>query len=668
MQFDFDYRHSIERVYNEDGAISILQKGTKCFITFDGNLRENPKICSLLSYDVHQKLWYVQVHEKAPRNDYFCYVNYHVLRPVTDNMKPFEVGEEVEYSRDGIRFKRGAVTKLNPLKIKGPKNFSAKSYQFVRHISPELDALHDHDEDLSNPLRLLPPPRQPKPTCNICLFECENPFVLSCGHTNCRVCLENFLGSKINDGHFEVKCFYLDDHNNKCNCVIDNATIKSIVDRDMWKKRERWRLRHELGDNAAECPYCEHIEIHRASGLHHHASNIHRCSACDRQFCKVHGKAHPVDVSCAAFERHFHSETMKTVSRTCTKCPGCQERIEKNQGCNHMTCTRCRTHFCYICGQELTSPYMRHYDMTWRNALFGCGGLGYLSSKPYTIFGLKLWRYRQFLLMPLIPYLFMTKTVWFTHIMLLTLIIAPVLAFLNFHNFFWESTFNMLMDFVIIPYVTFSTFSISIVCDGFSKLRQRPELSHRSKRRIVESLNLYFLAELVWQFLVFFWNSLTTHPTSTLIAVAGILPVLIKNYVNKENFKYNLAWLTLVELDLLYHVKYYYFQTNTLPWLFTSLAIHYIFALVVGTYNILLGFCNDIFQLGFVSALYNMFITCSISFLYYLPWNQIFIIFFTSSIIVGLIALVGYCLNKRHKRIRAQRYRLNNQPPPLQAF
>ena len=132
-------------------------------------------------------------------------------------------------------------------------------------------------------LRLLPPPRQPKPTCNICLFECEDPFVLSCGHANCRVCLKNFLGSKINDGHFEVKCFYLDAHNNKCNCVIDNATIESIVDRDMWEKRERWRLRHQLGDNAAECPYCEHIEMHRASGLHHHAPNIHRCSACDRQ-------------------------------------------------------------------------------------------------------------------------------------------------------------------------------------------------------------------------------------------------------------------------------------------------------------------------------------------------------------------------------------------------
>lgn len=67
--------------------LRIIKQGTKCFVTFDGNLRVNPKVCTLLSYDVHQKLWYVQVHEEAPKIDYFCYVNYHVLRPVIDNMK-----------------------------------------------------------------------------------------------------------------------------------------------------------------------------------------------------------------------------------------------------------------------------------------------------------------------------------------------------------------------------------------------------------------------------------------------------------------------------------------------------------------------------------------------------------------------------------------------------
>jgi hypothetical protein len=31
------------------------------------------------------------------------------------------------------------------------------------------------------------------------------------------------------------------------------------------------------------------------------------------------------------------------------RCPGCESMVERNAGCNHMTC-RCRTEFCYVCG------------------------------------------------------------------------------------------------------------------------------------------------------------------------------------------------------------------------------------------------------------------------------------------------------------------------------
>ncbi|CAE6521841.1 unnamed protein product [Rhizoctonia solani] len=42
-----------------------------------------------------------------------------------------------------------------------------------------------------------------------------------------------------------------------------------------------------------------------------------------------------------------------------TACPRCETRVEKSEGCNHMTCARCAVHFCFRCGAKLRaeSPY-----------------------------------------------------------------------------------------------------------------------------------------------------------------------------------------------------------------------------------------------------------------------------------------------------------------------
>jgi len=38
-------------------------------------------------------------------------------------------------------------------------------------------------------------------------------------------------------------------------------------------------------------------------------------------------------------------------------CPSCKTGIERSEGCFHMKCPTCATHFCYECGQELFPPY-----------------------------------------------------------------------------------------------------------------------------------------------------------------------------------------------------------------------------------------------------------------------------------------------------------------------
>lgn len=39
------------------------------------------------------------------------------------------------------------------------------------------------------------------------------------------------------------------------------------------------------------------------------------------------------------------------------RCPNCSNGVERTEGCFHMKCPTCATHFCYECGTEIFPPY-----------------------------------------------------------------------------------------------------------------------------------------------------------------------------------------------------------------------------------------------------------------------------------------------------------------------
>ena len=43
------------------------------------------------------------------------------------------------------------------------------------------------------------------------------------------------------------------------------------------------------------------------------------------------------------------SENITWMIANTKNCPKCQRPIEKNQGCNHMTCNMCKHEFCWMC-------------------------------------------------------------------------------------------------------------------------------------------------------------------------------------------------------------------------------------------------------------------------------------------------------------------------------
>merc|ERR1739845_190870 len=72
------------------------------------------------------------------------------------------------------------------------------------------------------------------------------------------------------------------------------------------------------------------------------------CASCNFVICLRCKRVHVSGTSCILDgDDEFHKIIM---SLSYGQCPSCNNIIEKESGCNHMTC-KCLTQFCYLCNK-----------------------------------------------------------------------------------------------------------------------------------------------------------------------------------------------------------------------------------------------------------------------------------------------------------------------------
>lgn len=210
--------------------------------------------------------------------------------------------------------------------------------------------------------------------CGMCLEE-QPSSVRSCcqGHAWCKPCLAGYVGSEIACNQLAVRCPWIDEDiaTSRCTEIIKEETILSVIDEESATKYRRFKA---LNDPLMrECP------LKKADGtpcLHWQKGSARSptmvCEKCSGTYCFIHANAHPGE-TCRAYTKRQKSITKANdwfIKQISKKCPSCKAPTQKGVGCNHMTCSQCRTHWCWVCGSKVSSGESDHFSPF---NPFGCG-------------------------------------------------------------------------------------------------------------------------------------------------------------------------------------------------------------------------------------------------------------------------------------------------------
>ncbi|XP_048879147.1 E3 ubiquitin-protein ligase ARIH2-like [Brienomyrus brachyistius] len=208
-------------------------------------------------------------------------------------------------------------------------------------------------------------PYSQSPQCGVCLQLVRKDFLLalSCQHSFCKACWEQHCTVLVNEGTgVGISCMAQD-----CSLrVPEDLVFPLLSSEDLKDRYRRYLFRDHVESHAQlqlcpgpDCPIVIQVQQPRAGRV--------KCRGCSQEFCFKCRQMYHAPTDCATVRRWLtkcadDSETANYISAHTKYCPKCNICIEKNGGCNHMQCSKCKHDFCWMCLGDWKSHGSEYYE------------------------------------------------------------------------------------------------------------------------------------------------------------------------------------------------------------------------------------------------------------------------------------------------------------------
>lgn len=162
-----------------------------------------------------------------------------------------------------------------------------------------------------------------------------------------RDCYSGYLENLVSDG---PSCVKMTCPAFKCPLKISTDTMKEICPPEVAEKYHKYVVRDFIDSSTymhwCPSPNCGLIAIGTGNSDIICRCNFPYCTSCGHE---AHRPATCKELEQWLIKNTNESENSSWILVNTKGCPQCSRRIEKNKGCNHMTCSMCRFEFCWIC-------------------------------------------------------------------------------------------------------------------------------------------------------------------------------------------------------------------------------------------------------------------------------------------------------------------------------